>query len=327
MNTRPLGDQRITEIGLGCWQIGGDQWGDVSDADALATLAAAYDSGVRFFDTADIYGLGRSESLIARFVREQKPKDLVIATKLGKWPQPGGTANLTASSLRKFTEESLRRLEVDCLDLTQFHCLPLSALDDGAVFDTLRDLVREGKICRFGASVESMVEAKACLKQDGLASLQIIFNIYRQAPIAAIFDEALAKGVAIIVRLPLASGLLGGKYTLATTFDPRDHRNYNRNGERFNVGETFASLGFENGLAVTEKLRPLVPSGMSMADMALRWCLDFPAVTTLIPGARNAEQARRNAAAASLPPLDSEFHATLKQFYHHEVVPHLRGPQ
>lgn len=326
MNTRTLGGAAISEIGLGCWQIGGDQWGDVSDDDALATLNAAYDSGVTFFDTADIYGLGRSESLIAKFVGERKPKDLFIATKLGKWPQPGGNANHQATHLRAFTEASLKRLKVDCLDLTQFHCLPIEALKDGEVFETLRELQKEGKIRRFGASVESTAEAKACLAQPGLASLQIIFNIYRQTPIAAIFEEAQAKGVAIIVRLPLASGLLAGKYTPASTFAPGDHRSYNRNGEKFNVGETFAGLGFEKGLAITETLRPLVPEGYTMSEMALRWCLDFPAVTSLIPGARNAEQAKRNAVAAGKPPLGKDLHAKLIEFYRSEVAPHVRGP-
>ncbi|CAN5430570.1 aldo/keto reductase [soil metagenome] len=325
MNTRTLGGATISEIGLGCWQIGGDQWGDVSDDDAFATLNAAYDSGVTFFDTADIYGLGRSESLVAKFVATRKPKDIFIATKLGKWP-PGGPDNATPAFLRKFTEASLKRLNVETLDLTQFHCMPLADLERGEIFETMRQLQREGKIRRFGASVESTAEAKACLKQDGLASLQIIFNVFRQTPITAIFDEAHAKGVAIIVRLPLASGMLAGRYTAATTFDPRDHRSYNTNGEKFNVGETFASLGFANGLAVTEKLRPLVPTGYTMAEMALRWCLDFPAVTTLIPGARNAEQAKRNAVASAKPPLSAELHTKLNAFYNADVKPLLRGP-
>jgi aryl-alcohol dehydrogenase-like predicted oxidoreductase len=187
-------------------------------------------------------------------------------------------------------------------------------------------LKQEGKIKRWGASVESTEEARVCLAQPGLASLQIIFNVYRQTPIAAIFDECRRKSVAVIVRLPLASGLLAGKYTPSTTFAANDHRTFNRNGEAFNVGETFAGLGFENGLAVTEKLRPLVPAGYTMAEMALRWCLDFPAVTTLIPGARNPDQAKRNAAASDLKPLPSELHASLKEFYRTTVAPAVRGP-
>jgi len=325
MNTRTLGGAAVSEIGLGCWQIGGDQWGDVSDADAIATLHAAADSGVTVFDTADIYGLGRSESLIAQFVRDRRATDVFVATKLGKWP-PGGPQNTSPAKVREFVDASRKRLGVEALDLVQLHCVPLAALEDGRVFETMRALQIEGKIRRFGASVESTAEAKACLKQPGLASLQIIFNIFRQTPITAIFDEAQAKGVGIIVRLPLASGLLAGKYSTTSTFAADDHRSNNRNGERFNVGETFAGLGFENGLMLTEQLRAWVPAGTTMAEMALRWCLDFPAVTTLIPGARNAAQAERNARASALPMLSKELHSQLRAFYAEEVAPMVRGP-
>jgi len=316
---------QISDVGLGCWQIGGDQWGDVSDDDALATLHAAVDAGTTFLDTADIYGSGRSERFIARFKRE-RPGHYFIATKLGRRSDPGLPENCRAANVRRHTEDSLKRLEVETLDLTQLHCVPLAELEKGEVFETLRQLKKEGKIQRFGASVESTAEAKACLAQPGLASLQIIFNIYRQTPITAIFDEARAKGVAIIVRLPLASGLLAGKYTPQTTFAPTDHRTYNRNGEKFNVGETFAGLGFETGLALTEKLKTLMPSGMTMPQFALRWCLDFPAVSVVIPGARNAGQARSNASASDLPPLGPAVHAAVREFYLSEVAGRVRGP-
>jgi aryl-alcohol dehydrogenase-like predicted oxidoreductase len=316
---------QVSEVGLGCWQIGGDQWGTVSDADALGTLRAAVEAGTTFLDTADIYGGGRSEELIGRFRRE-RPGPLFIATKLGKGPQPGGAENYTPATIRKHTEASLRRLGVDLLDLTQLHCVPLEVLERGEVFETLRELKREGKIRRFGASVESTAEAKACLKQPGLASLQLIFNMYRQTPASAIFEEADAKGVAIIVRLPLASGLLSGKYTAATTFSANDHRTYNRNGEKFNVGETFAGLPFEKGLELTEKLKKLLPHGYRLPQAALRWCLDFPAVSVIIPGARNAAQAQGNAEASRVPPLPADCHEKLRRFYRDEVKPAVRGP-
>ena len=328
MNTRTFGKDpvRVSEVGLGCWQIGGDQWGAVSDSDALATLKAAYDTGVTFFDTTDIYGLGRSESLIAKFAKNISAKKLFLATKLGRWPTPGLPDNCLPEHVRTFTEASLKRLGVETLDLTQLHCVPLAELEKGEIFETLRQLKQEGKIQRFGASVESTAEAKACLAQEGLASLQIIFNVFRQTPITAIFDEAQKKGVAIIVRLPLASGLLAGKYTHSTKFAATDHRAYNRNGEKFNVGETFAGLGFENGLELIEKLRTLLPSGYTMAEMALRWILDFPAVTTIIPGARNPQQTLLNAKPSGMRPLSEQSHEKLRRFYQEQVASFVRGP-
>lgn len=327
MNLRTFGGSpaTVSEVGLGCWQFGGDAWGDVPEADALATLHTAADAGVTFLDTADVYGLGRSEELIGRFLRERRGP-FFVATKLGRFPQPGLPANGTPAAIRQHTEASLKRLGVETLDLTQLHCVPPAFLERGDVFDTLRQLQREGKIRRFGASVESAAEAKICLAQGGLASLQVIFSIFRQMPATAFFDEAQRKGVSIIVRLPLASGLLAGKYTANTTFAANDHRSFNANGEKFNVGETFAGLGFERGRELAEKLRPLVPTGFTMPQLALRWCLDFPAVTTIIPGARNPEQARANAAASALPRLSEELHAKLREFYRSDVAPHVRGP-
>lgn len=328
MNLRRLGGDavRVSEVGMGCWQIGGDQWGDVSEEHALETLRAAYAAGITFYDTADIYGLGRSETLVAKFADEVGRKDLFLATKLGRWPDPGLPGNTAAAEIRRHTEASLKRLKVESLDLTQLHCVPEQYLADGQVFETLRALQAEGKIRRWGASVESTAAAKLCLTQPGLASLQIIFNIFRQTPLTALFAECLAKGVAVIVRLPLASGMLAGKYTANTMFDANDHRTYNRNGEKFNVGETFAGLGFEKGLELMEKLRPFVPVGYSPAQFALKWCLGFPAVTTIIPGARNAEQARRNAEVSDLPELPPDLQVMLEQFYRVEVAPFVRGP-
>jgi aryl-alcohol dehydrogenase-like predicted oxidoreductase len=319
------GPARVSEVGLGTWQFGGTEWGNLDEGDALGTLKAAADAGITFLDTADIYGLGRSERLIGRFMRETPGYSPFVATKLGKNPDPGGAANFTLASFRKHTEASLKRLGVEALDLQQMHCVPLDQLERGEVFEFLRTLQCEGKIKRWGASVESDEEAKVCLAQDGLASLQIIFNIYRQKPIADLFDEAKRKGVAIIVRLPLASGLLSGRYKKTTTFAPTDHRTFNRNGEKFNVGETFAGLPFERGVELTEEMRAILPPG-DMAQWALRWCLDFDAVTVVIPGARNAEQARSNAAASDLPPLSPETHRKLREFYERNVAELIRGP-
>ena len=318
-------DARVGEVGLGCWQIGGDQWGRVSDVDALATLHAAADAGTTFFDTADVYGAGRSETLVGQFLRS-RPRGVFVATKLGRFGAAGLAANCTPEAMRAHTAASLVRLGVDALDLTQLHCVPPAILARGEVFGVLRQLQAEGRIKRWGASVESTAEARLCLAEPGLASLQVIFNIYRQTPAAAIFDECRAKGVAVIVRLPLASGLLAGQYTPTTTFAADDHRTVNRNGEKFNVGETFAGLGFEPGLAVTDALRPLVPAGFTMAQLALKWCLQFDAVTAVIPGARNPAQAAANAAVSDLPAVPADTMAALAAFYRAEVAPQVRGP-
>jgi len=315
----------VSEVGLGCWQIGGADWGDVDDEEALDILRTSVASGVTFFDTADVYGLGRSESLIGRYLKEA-PETIFVATKLGRFPDPGWPENFTRDAVRKHTEASLTRLGVDTLDLTQLHCIPPAELERGNVFEWLRELQQEGKILRFGASVESMDEALVCLKQDGLASLQIIFNIFRQKPIHTLFTEAQEKGVALIIRLPLASGLLSGKYKKDTQFAATDHRTYNRNGEAFNVGETFAGLPFELGVEIADSLKPLVPHGMTMAQMALRWCLDFPAVTTIIPGASHPAMAKANASVSDLPRLSGGLHDTLREIYEEKVAGLIRGP-
>jgi aryl-alcohol dehydrogenase-like predicted oxidoreductase len=217
-------------------------------------------------------------------------------------------------------------LGVDTLDLTQLHCIPTEELQKGEVFDSLRTLQQEGKIRLFGASVESMDEALICLEQPGLASLQIIFNLFRQKPIQTLFEAAQEKGVALIVRLPLASGLLTGKFTRETHFAQDDHRNFNRDGQSFNVGETFAGLPFEKGVELADALKDTVPEGMTMAQMALRWILDFDAVTTIIPGASRVEQVSSNVSAATVPPLGDELHAQLRDFYTAHVKQHIRGP-
>ncbi|MBL8186888.1 MAG: aldo/keto reductase [Acidobacteria bacterium] len=315
-------DFACSEIGLGCWQLGAD-WGEVPDQQAFEILAKAVTCGVNFFDTADVYGDGRSETLIGKF-RRSANADLFIATKLGRrgiYPN-----NYTEATIRAATEESLRRLQMDALDLTQLHCVPTEILRQGEVFDWLRKLKDEGKIKHFGASVESMEEAHLCLKQDGLASLQIIFNIFRQKPIADLFEAAKAKSVALIVRLPLASGLLGGKLTKQSRFAEGDHRNYNRDGQFFNVGETFAGLPFELGVELADELRQFVPEGQTMAQWVMRWILDHDAVTVVIPGATQVQQVADNASASELPPLSDAQHRQLREFYEQKVAHHIRGP-
>ena len=316
---------KTTEIGLGTWQIGGTEWGDVRDDEALEVLRTAVDCGMRFFDTADIYGDSRSERLIGEFLR-QTSEEIFVATKLGRSSDPGWPENFTLEVMRRHTEGSLTRLGVEALDLTQLHCVPSEELERGEVFEHLRTLQSEGKIRRFGASVESMDEALVCLQQEGLSSLQIIFNIFRQKPIDVLFEKAKAAGVALIVRLPLASGLLGGKFTASTTFPTSDHRNFNRDGAAFNVGETFAGLPFDLGVKLAEELKALAPEGLDLPAMAQRWCLDFDAVSVLIPGAKRTEQVRQNAATSDLPPLSEALHADLRRFYETRVHEHIRGP-
>ena len=328
MNTRIFGKtgRVIGEVGLGTWQIGGN-WGDVSDETALATLRAAYEAGTTFFDTADVYGDGRSETLNGRFFKEIKERDRIfIATKLGRRGDPGWPNNFTREVIRRHTEDSLRRLDIDTLDLTQLHCIPPEVLRRGEVFGWLEELKREGKIKAYGASVEAMDEALWCCTQPGCASLQIIFNIFRQKPIHTLFETARRSGMALIVRLPLASGLLGGRMTKATRFPADDHRHFNRDGQSFNVGETFAGLPFEKGVDLADALKPLAPATLPMSALALRWCLDFQAVSVIIPGAKNPAQALANAQASELAPLSAERHVKLAAFYEHHVAAHIRGP-
>jgi aryl-alcohol dehydrogenase-like predicted oxidoreductase len=287
-------------------------------------LGAAAEAGVTFFDTADVYGNGRSERLIGRFLHEHG-SGFFVATKLGRmsdlYPD-----HYTRAGVRAATEASLRRLELDTLDLTQLHCVPPEVLRRGEIFGWLRELKDEGKIHGFGASVESMDEAEFCLEQPGLESLQIIFNIFRQIPAGAIFAEAARKRVALIVRLPLASGLLSGKMQKETKFPASDHRNYNRDGQQFNVGETFAGLPYEKGVELADALKAYVPEGFSMAQMAQRWILDHEEVTVIIPGASRPQQAHANASVSNLPDLGPEVHEALREFYEKEVAAHIRGP-
>jgi len=330
MNTRtfPATNSPVSEVGIGTWQLGGAEWGDVPEEDALACLRAAADGGTTFIDTADIYGLGRSESLIGKFLAERKDRDrFFIATKLGRHPEPGWPENFTKETITAHTEASLKRLGVEALDLTQTHCIPGEVMRDGEVWQHLRDLQAAGKIKAFGASVESMDEALLCLEQEGMASLQIIFNIFRQKPIEVLFDKAKEQGVALIIRLPLASGLLAGKFTKESIFGEKDHRNFNRDGDSFNVGETFAGLPFELGVDLADEIKAMLPTepAATMAQWALRWCLDFDAVSTVIPGASKPQQAADNAAASELPRFSCELHQQLDEFYQAKVQDNIRG--
>ncbi|MBI9104439.1 MAG: aldo/keto reductase [Spirochaetales bacterium] len=326
MITRIFGNTgaEVSEVGLGTWQLSGSDWGDLDEAKGLSILQDAADRGVTFFDTADVYGEGRSEKLIGRFLKNNSAK-VFVATKLGRFPQPGWPDNFRPEAIRKHTEASLSRLGIEALDLTQFHCIPREVMAHGEVFESLRALKKEGKIKNFGASVESMEEALICLEQEDLSSLQIIFNIFRQKPIETLFQKAMEKNVAIIARVPLASGLLTGKMSKETTFAEKDHRNYNRDGAAFNPGETFAGLPFNLGVEVADNLKKLLPEGMSMTQMALRWILDFEAVSVVIPGASKPSQVESNCSVSALPPLSEKLHQLLKKIYEEDIKDNIRG--
>jgi aryl-alcohol dehydrogenase-like predicted oxidoreductase len=290
-------------VGLGGWQLGAD-WGEIDDEAALAVLRAAVDSGVDFIDTADVYGDGRSEKIIARFRKETgaAADGLMVATKMGR-REALDPANFTLDSFRRWTDRSCANLEVDRLDLVQLHCPPDPVFDSDAVFDALDTLVQEGRVACYGVSVETCDQALRAIERPGVATVQIILNMFRTKPIDDVLPAAAGAGVGVIARVPLASGLLSGRYDEHTTFAADDHRTYNRHGEAFDVGETFSGVDYRTGLEAVRRLLPLTPPGASTAQFALRWILDLPGVSVVIPGARNAAQARGNAAAASLAPL------------------------
>ena len=304
-------------IGLGAWQLGAD-WGSVSEDDALATLGAAVDAGVTFIDTADVYGDGRSEQVIGTFIKN-KPQ-LTVATKMGR-RLPQEPENYTLDNFRAWTDRSRANLGVDTLDLVQLHCPPTPVFSTDAVYDALDTLVQEKRIAAYGVSVEKVDEALAAISRPGTASVQIILNALRLKPLEQVLPAAAAAGVGIIARVPLASGLLSGRYDEHTTFSADDHRTYNRHGEAFDVGETFSGVDFGTGLQAVRRLLPHVPAEATMAQFALRWIIDQPAVTVVIPGARNAQQARGNAAAASLPPLSAEAHDVVRSVYDELIRP------
>ena len=326
MKNRRLGKDgpKISEIGLGCWQLGGD-WGDpLSEETGLGILKEAVNQGITLFDTADVYGNGKSESLIGTFLKTEK-KPLTIISKFGRgngiYPD-----NYSEKELFKSVERSLDRLGLNSLDLIQLHCVPQEVLVDGAIFTWLRKLKDQGLVKNFGASIETIEQGLICMKYEDLLSLQVIFNIFRQRVFTELFPKALETGTGIIVRLPLASGLLSGAYNASTQFSENDHRNYNRDGQAFNVGETFAGLEFNKGLQIVEILKnEFLPKHVPMAQYALRWILDHPAVSCVIPGASKVEQVRSNAQASSLSPLGESTHDALYNLYQNEIDQYIRG--
>ncbi|MFI0777526.1 aldo/keto reductase [Streptomyces sp. NPDC021212] len=293
--------REVSVVGLGTWQLGAG-WGDVSEADALAVLEAAVESGVTFFDTADAYGDGRSEQLIGRFLRDRPDAGIFVATKMGR-RVPQVAENYTLDNFRAWTDRSRANLGVDTLDLVQLHCPPSSVYATDAVFDALDTLVDEGRVAAYGVSVETCEEALTAIARPGTASVQIILNPFRLKPLEKVVPAAAEAGVGIIARVPLASGLLSGRYTRTTLFADDDHRTYNRHGEMFDQGETFSGVDFEEGVEAAVEFGKLAPEGATPAQTALRWIVQQPGVTSVIPGARSPEQARANAAAAGLPPL------------------------
>lgn len=312
----------VSEIGFGAWQIGGS-WGDVSEAEGRAALEAALDAGVTFIDTADVYGDGRSETIIRSVLADRGGNRPMVATKAGRRLNPHSPDGYTKENLESFIDRSLTNLGVDSLDLVQLHCPPTEVLYRPEVFGALDDLRKAGKIRSYGVSVEKVEEALKAIEYPDVVSIQIIYNIFRQRPADLFFKEAKRKNVAVIVRVPLASGLLSGKISRDTAFAADDHRQFNRHGEAFDVGETFAGVPFEVGLQAVEEVRKLVPQGTSMAGVALRWILMNEAVTVVIPGARNAEQALANAAAADLAPLSDEVMTAAKEIYARLIAPHV----
>ncbi|MBQ1024250.1 aldo/keto reductase [Micromonospora sp. C95] len=299
--TFPRMDRQVGAVGLGAWQLGAD-WGTVTEDDAMAVLTAAVDAGVTFLDTADVYGDGRSEQLIGRFLAAHPDAGLTVATKMGRRVAQTPEA-YTLDNFRRWTDRSRTNLGVDTLDLVQLHCPPTAVFGTDEVFDALDTLVAEKRIAAYGVSVETCDEALTAIARPGVASVQIILNALRHKPLERVLPAASAAGVGIIARVPLASGLLSGRYDEHTTFAADDHRNYNRHGEAFDVGETFSGVDFTTGLAAVRRIAPLVGQERTMAQFALRWVLDQPGVTVVIPGARDATQARGNAAVAGQAPL------------------------
>ena len=314
--------RKVSEIGFGAWAIGA-AWGEVNDTDAVAALHAALDSGITFIDTADVYGDGHSERLIARVMKERGGERPFIATKAGRRLPVQSVEGFSTENLTAFIDRSLANLACDTLDLVQLHCPPTDLYYHPEVFDRLDRLVDSGKICAYGVSVERVVEALKAMEYPGVVSIQIIFNAFRQRPAERFFDVAREKNVAIIARVPLASGLLSGKFKRDTEFAANDHRSFNRNGEAFDVGETFSGVPYEVGLDAVERIRPLVSGDTTMAKFALRWILMFDAVTVAIPGARNPAQARANAEAAELPPLSADAMQEIRAIYDTCIKPYV----
>lgn len=321
MQYRKLGTTgyEVSTISFGAWAIGGS-WGQVDDAESLAALHRAVDLGVNFFDTADVYGDGRSERLLARLKRERS-EPITIATKAGRRLDPHVASGYNRHNLTAFIERSLKNLETDTLDLVQLHCPPTEVYYMPEVFGVLDDLVQAGKVRHYGVSVEKVEEALKAIEYPNVRTVQIIFNIFRQRPAELFFEQAKRKQIGILARVPLASGLLTGKLTKTSTFAPDDHRAFNRRGEAFDRGETFAGVDYETGLQVVEELKGMLPPGVSLTQFALRWILMFDAVACAIPGARRPAQVEENVSAADLPPLSEETMQKIAEIYNARIRP------
>jgi aryl-alcohol dehydrogenase-like predicted oxidoreductase len=324
MNYRELGSTgwQVSEISFGAWGIGGG-WGTVDDTVSLQALHKALDLGVNFIDTADVYGDGRSEKLIAQVLRERKGERIYVATKAGRRLSPHVADGYNRENLTAFVERSLRYLEVEILDVVQLHCPPTEVFYRPEVFGVMDDLAAAGKLRYYGVSVEKVEEALKAIEYPNVRTVQIIFNMFRQRPAGLFFSQAKAKRIGILARVPLASGLLTGKMSAKTAFEADDHRNYNRDGQFFDVGETFAGVPYEVGLAAVEELRAMVSEGATMAQMALRWILMFDAVSCAIPGAKNPAQAADNVAASALPALGDDTMAVVGDIYERLIKPHV----
>jgi aryl-alcohol dehydrogenase-like predicted oxidoreductase len=309
----------VSVVGLGTWQLGAD-WGSVEPDDARATLDAAVDEGITFFDTADAYGDGRSEQFCAELPRGHP--DVVIATKMGRRVEQL-PENYNRENFLAWNDRSLANLGVEQLDLVQLHCPPDEVYENDAVFEALDEMADTGRIRAYGVSVETCAQALSAIARPHVATVQIILNCFRMKPLEEVLPAARAAGVGIIARVPLASGLLSGRYDENTVFAPDDHRNYNRQGEAFDVGETFAGVPYEVGVHAARELAGVVHPGMTLAQFALRWVIDQPGVSTVIPGARNPEQLRANAASASLAPLREEQLAAVRDVYDRRIRPHV----
>ena len=323
MNIRTLGKTgfNVSEIGLGCWQLGGD-FGPVSDQTAADILRTARSLDVNFWDTADVYGGGQSEERIGAF---KDRSGVLVATKLGRGPQFEDMTRYTRDKVKDSLAGSIRSLGVETLDLAQLHCIPIDVLRDGKIFTWLDDMRDAGMIRHWGASVQTVEEGMLALRAATCTTLQTIFNLFRQDAVDSLLPAAQKANVGIIVRLPLASGLLSGKMSKTTTFTAGDHRNYNRDGDAFYVGETFSGLPFERGVEFADQLKHWVPPGMSLADLALRWILDQPAVSTIIAGVTRPDQLKANAAVTAMDPLEPGLVAKLRDFYEEKVRPEVRG--
>jgi aryl-alcohol dehydrogenase-like predicted oxidoreductase len=305
---------RVSEISLGTWAFGGD-WGTVGEDDAYAALNRAVDLGVNFLDTADVYGDGRSEKLIGRLIKDRPNDEILVATKAGRRLDPHTAEGYNHDNLSAFVERSLENLGVDALDLLQLHCPPTETYRQDSTFEALDRLREAGKVRNYGVSVEKVEEARMALSYPNVKTVQIIFNIFRQKPAEEFFPLAEERNVGILARVPLASGLLSGKMTADRAFTEDDHRNFNREGQAFDRGETFSGVDFETGLRAAEELKELVPEGHTLAQFALRWILMHPAVSCAIPGGKNPSQVEDNVAAAELPPLSDETMERVREIY------------